>query len=358
MMKLKYAFAGAILFLVFSNLASAQSILSGCSGKTSLAQTLAPWYCSDINQAVIADWSAWAPVVFAAISFAFLLGTAMLMVGIALKNDRIRNFATGELYEAVASTLIAGLFVGIAAIMFGIIPSLATGAYNPYYTSLTYISQVISILHTTEKALWNIIVIDAYYSHVQLEICTPTCLPPIGKLFNGAIFFGFFWPAFTDSTFMLDAFFSYYVQYYMILFFMYAAMPAFLIPGILFRTFLPTRAFGGMMIAIALGFYFIMPILFSVAYYFTSQDLVSQLTTMETGLQNYGTGVGAQQNAISPSSPLVLTVTNVQSVFSSFWESALFFPSIIIAITYVFIVQVAELIGGTAKTSARLRSFV
>ena len=36
------------------------------------------------------------------------------MVGAATKNDRIRNFGVGELYEAIASAIIVGIFLYVA----------------------------------------------------------------------------------------------------------------------------------------------------------------------------------------------------------------------------------------------------
>ena len=105
------------------------------------------------------------------------------------------------------------------------------------------------------------------------------------------------------------------------------------------------------MIAISIGFYLIMPTLFSVAYYFTQQSLNTQLNQESNLIQAYGAGNGAELNAISSSSPLAQSIQNIKSTMGAYWLSVLFYPSLIIAITYASIIQIAEFIGGMTHTS-------
>ncbi|MEM3626136.1 MAG: hypothetical protein QW144_01740, partial [Candidatus Micrarchaeaceae archaeon] len=65
-------------------------------------------------------------------------------------------------------------------------------------------------------------------------------------------------------------------------------------------------------------------------------------------------GTGSQSNAVSPTSPLVLELGNIQSSMGAFWLSVLFYPALIIAMTYAMVTQLANFIGGFAQKSGRL----
>jgi hypothetical protein len=356
-----------IIFGIFlsASASNAASLFNYCAS-SGFVKVTAPWYCSSINQQVINSWNKWSPVVLVVMMLSFAIAAAVFMTAMIFKNERLRTFAIGEMYEATATAIIAVFFLLIAATLFGAFTATITGPIDPYNASLSYISTTINATQNLVVPMLNDAVVDAFYASFRLTVCVPNELDPlepqcytnIGKILTVPIMVNFYWPVTTVVGLMIDALISLYVQYYIILFFMYAAIPVFLIPGIAFRALLPTRSFGGMMMAAAIGFYFIMPVLFSIAYYFTSASLTSQLSTITTSVNKYSAGNGAQQNAISPSSPLVLDVQEANSAFSSFWLSTLFFPTLIIAITYSTIVQMGEIIGGMARTSGRLRLVV
>ena len=112
------------------------------------------------------------------------------------------------------------------------------------------------------------------------------------------------------------------------------------------------------MMAMAIGFYFIMPTLFAVAYYFTSTNIQAQLTQTESVVNAYGGGPSSLYAAASPNSPLVNSLSKADSAISSYWLSILFFPALILAMTYMMITQIAEILGGMGKTSSKLRALV
>ncbi len=341
-------------------------LLSYCS-TAGTVNALAPWYCSQINQSVVNNWNKWAPIALIAILFSFTIATLIFLVGVIFNSDRVRTYGIGEFYEAIATTLIVAFILYISSTLFGILPSVVTGPINPYNTSLSYISQTIN---STDNVLSNLFYIenDAYYtSAVTLDINIyfpkeqswsipkPLQYPLIFLLVN---------PSVTLAIILIDGLMVLYIEYYLILFLMYASIPVFLIPGIIFRAILPTRSLGGMMVAVAVGFYLIMPMLFSVAFYFTSQSTISSLNNAAVNLnkfsncaQNPTTGsvvCNFPQGTLSPSSPLVTSIANINSSMSAFWMSVLFFPALILAITYFSILTIANLIGGMAQTSRRL----
>ena len=108
------------------------------------------------------------------------------------------------------------------------------------------------------------------------------------------------------------------------------------------------------MISVAIGFYLVMPILFSVAYTFTSNAILIQLNQENAALNRYG-GSASILNSASPTSPLVQTLGNIQQNMGGYWLSVLFYPSLIIAMTYAVITKLSQFIGGMTRFSGRLR---
>ena len=357
-------FNAVLLLLIFisMNSAGASSSAGSYCSASGQVQIAAPWYCSDINVQAQAIWSQWSPLALIVVLLSFLLGVMIFMAGMVSRNQRVRNFGVGEMYESIASALMVGMFLFITAVIFGLLPSVVTGPLNPYTTSLSYIATTINTTSSVAARLFAIASVDRYYASITPTLCflntfESVCTPSF-KPFSITILL-FYWPSWALMQFMLDALLSLYVQYYFILFFLYAGIPVFLIPGIILRAFMPTRGVGGMMIAIAIGFFLVMPVLFSVAYYFTSTGAVKGLANTYATLTRYGTGTSAQTNALSPYSPLVLAVANANSVMSGFWLSILFFPALILAITYSVVTNLALIIGGTGKAgSPMLRTLV
>ncbi|MDE1860428.1 MAG: hypothetical protein KGH72_01795 [Candidatus Micrarchaeota archaeon] len=348
----------AVLSVAVTILYAQSPLTTYCSPPSGIVEVVAPWYCSHINLAVAANWSAWEPVAIASITVSFLIAVIIFMSGIAFKNERLRTYGVAEMYEALATALIVLMFLFIAAIMFGLLPGLTAGSLDPFDASLTYMAHTLNATSNLATSLFITTSTAKYYASFSLSTCTPLeCENALG-IFTAVMDYIFFYPGFGIMVFLFDGLFSVYVQYYLVLFMLYAAIPAFLIPGVIFRAFIPTRHVGGMLMAIAIGFYFIMPILFSIAYYFTSP--VSSTLAASTAVINRYNGNTQQivTDAINPGSPLVSQLTNVQTTFGTFWLSILFFPTLIVALTYAFIIQIAEFIGGMARTSSRLRSLV
>ncbi len=382
----------AVLLLLFAfvGIAGAQSsniFTQYCSnvntgGASSVVSITAPWYCNNVNAAAIRIWGVWEPVAYAAMLISFSIAAAIIMFGIALGNDRLRIFGIGEFYEATATALIVILFSFVAATMFGLIPGLFVGAYDPYSISLGYIGNIINVSSVTFVEMYQIGLIEMVLPSAQLFICIPivdsACgvsydIPGDTSLVPFMLEYSTFWELFAFFDMMMGGFMALHVEFYTIVFFMYAAIPVFLIPGIIFRSLIPTRHLGGMMMAIAIGFYFFMPVMFSFSYYFTSQGTVQQLSSIASSLQsNSGCSVVPIQDSggttrqsescpglssmISPTNPITMSIKNAQNSVGDYWLSVLFFPALISAMTYAFITQIAEILGGMARTSGRLRA--
>ncbi|VVB77171.1 Uncharacterised protein [uncultured archaeon] len=333
----------------------AQSTTHCATGGT--ANVLAPWYCSQINQQVTQVWQNWAPIALITATLAFLIAALIFMIGIVFKNDRVRTFGVGEMYEAIATALIAVGFLSLAAVVFGVIPAFTIGPINPYDTSLTYISNTVNATQGAVKSLYNVIMITSFYASLDLSVevsgeafSLTAILSPLSQTIAPLIIS----PAQTISGMLLGGLMVLSAEFYMILFFMYIAIPVFLIPGIIFRAILPLRGMGGMLIAIAIAFYLVMPLLFSVAYYFTNTSTIGALQASAAAITAHGQGTGAITNSASPTSPLVTDVTGLQSVMGGYFLSVLFYPALILVLTYTSMTVIADFIGGVSRRTGKL----
>ena len=368
MIPAKIALPAFIIIMFLANGLAAQSYCN--SGGA--VQSQAPWYCSQINQALAKYWAAWGPVALLAVFVSFSIASVIFGAGTLLRSEKVRAFGIGEYYEAVASAIIVIAFMFLSGVLFGIIPGILTGPINPYNTALNYTAGTANSLTGEVVQLFDLAALDGFWINVKLEFCGQgptgsTCEPtsPLAQASPGlndimeiggvAVNYLFYIPAISMIDIqgfilgLLDT------EFWIVLIFMYIAIPVFLIPGIVLRSLIPTRGMGGMMIAVAIGFYMVMPLLFSVAYYFTHTAVLQQSNQATVNLQRYGAGVGAQVNALSPTSPLVQVIQSIQSGMEAYWLAALFYPTLIIALTYAIILQIAELIGGMAQLSSRLR---
>ncbi|MGI0100539.1 MAG: hypothetical protein ACREBH_02365 [Candidatus Micrarchaeaceae archaeon] len=328
-----------------------------------------PWYCA-INQQIYTQWMAFLPAAVAVIMLSFVIAAVLFMVGVALNNGRLRNFGIGEFYEAIATAIIVALFVYLCAIVFGILPGVVVGSINPYATSFYLMTKTIYTAQQMYTSLFYIYLSMSYTTTPTISLSIGGAIGGIAKTFLSFIGFVpqlfvniyaipvtiyFLDPAIAIAGFLTDGIAVLYAQYYMLVFFAAAAIPAFLIPGVFFRALFPTRALGGILIAMAFGFYLIMPALFSVAYYFTAPTIQSDMSVSTLQLQKLSYN---DQAALTSTSPLVEQLLNVKSSLNGFWLMIFFYPILIIAVTYTSIVELANFIGRTSKMGGRIRRFI
>ncbi len=323
----------------------------------------APWYCP-INQQMYNAWEGDLPIALIVVMIAFLIAGSIFAVGAGLKNDRVRNYGIGEMYEATASAILIGIFLYVSAVMFGLLPSAIIGPINPYATALNLMTSTISAAENVYTSLYHVY----YYYQLLSSVSVNVVIPDInGKIPVQEVLLAplqLYWdilviePTVVISSFITDGILALYAEYNLIVFFSLAAIPAFLIPGIIFRAIIPTRALGGIMIALAMGFYFIMPTLFAVAYYFTAPHMTTLLNDAALQLSRFSLSKSSFNTQINPSSPIVTQISGVKTAFSGFWLLILFYPTLIVAITYAFVVQVADLIGGASRMGGKVRGFI
>ncbi|MGC8651645.1 MAG: hypothetical protein ACP5UH_00105 [Candidatus Micrarchaeia archaeon] len=325
----------------------------------SLAQSVSayePWYCP-INEQIYSEWRPYIPLALLAVLLAFSIAALIIMAGIAMHSERIKNFGVGEAYEATASAIIVGLFLYVCAVMFGVTPGLLVGSINPYATAFNLIGSTISNAEGVVTGITNIYMHTAEYVSFAVDLQELGFMQTLLNSVYAYVIIYYMDPALNIAGLLSDGIIALYAQYYLIVFFSIAAVPVFLIPGVVFRAFMPTRAFGGILIAIALGFYIVAPSMFAIAYYFTAPGLLNQLAAIAAQTTRFG-GTASVQNSLSPTSPLPLMISSASSAMSSLWLLILFYPVLITSVTYAFIVQVANLIGGASRMGGRMRGFI
>ena len=322
-----------------------------------------PWYCQ-INQQIYASWSNDIPIALAVILLSLAFAGTIFMVGSVLGNSKIRNFGIGEIYEVSATVVVVVFFMYVTAVLFGLTPGAFVGTINPYATSMHLITTTISSGESLYTSLFNVYMIDSFYISITETVSSSLfakaagIISAVNTLRTFPLVVYFIEPANKLASLIIDGITILYAEYYLTVFFAVAAIPAFIIPGIILRAIFPTRALGGMLIAVGIAFYLVIPTLFAVAFYFTSPTIQAQFTYATQQLNRFGSGSNAINNALSPTSPLVTSVSSVESAMSTFWLMILFYPSLISALSYVFIQQMANFIGGATRSVGKVRGFI
>lgn len=324
----------------------------------------APWYCP-INQQIYDSWINDLPIAGAALTLAFAIAALIYLIGVLIKSDKVRNFGVGELYEATASAIIVIIFLYVCAVVFGLVPSNVVGTINPYPVAFNLMLSTIYQAETVYNSIYQVFLYTSLTYQVGIEVDLPN---PLFQYIGQAASVGFkIWNVLADifvlepsrqlASFITDGILAIYAQYYLLEFFAVAAIPCFLVPGVIFRAILPTRSLGGILIALSIGFYLVMPSLFAVAYYLTAPSVLQQLSTSSQVLNRFG-GNGVSIGELSSGSPLVTQLTSIQSAITNFWLLMIFYPLLIIAVTYAFVVELARFLGQAPNMTGRLRTFV
>jgi hypothetical protein len=362
------------LFISMATVISAQATSTGntvsCGGLTSTLpniQSVAPWYCP-INSQVTTTWSYYSGIAVVAVLIAFGIAALIFMIGVSLRDERIKNYGVGEIYEALASAIIVGAFIYICAVLFGYGPAFFVGANNPYAISLhliqSLITQTSAMYRTMYSTFFTLSLLRSYSFTINvpaLKLIAPTLYGAVSTFlanpFAPAIRLFYLNPAAIITGILSNAIWILYVEYYLLIFFSVASIPVLIIPGVILRALIPTRSLGGMMIALGIGFYLIMPTLFAVTYYFTVPSLSTQLSSETAQITSLSSGSFVASNVNGAAAPLSKVLSNVQSSISTFWLLILFFPPMIAGMTYAFVVQISTFIGGESQMGSRVRAF-
>ncbi len=366
-------------------LAMALTATANYSGAASVAIPSGP--CSvpaSFTQAQVDGiWDTEMPVAFVAVSMAFIIALIIFMIGAAAKSDRLRNFGIGEIYEAMVSAMFVIAFAALAALILQTIPQSGlnvvfgtpgptyTGAQvtDPFVTATSGICTLVGNVETIYDQALNgnpgacngacIVFLpsslvlpcldtalnEGGYMNIQcfltytmsIDFYDEVKIQPfqlVGILYLTQLYQDYVVPEQVAGAVATDALYLLWAEYYLMQYFEILG-PIFITAGVIFRVVLPTRAFGGVLMAIGIGFFVIMPVILSIA--FTIPPV-----PVSTGIPTIG---GSQPG-----------VQNLSSELDALWITITVYPALAVALTYSFITQLATLIGASASMGGRLRA--
>jgi len=407
----------ALPILLFSMLAAVAFAQVG-SGSYGPYSCNLGFLSSSIQMEVCNVWSGMFPLAVIAVLLSFTIAAMFFMIGTATKLDRLRNFGIGELYEAIATALIVGSFFLISGLILQTIPStlinnLGSAAGGTPSITITdpYVVATNALLTTVNETEWSYDCIvngntapgqgsalgggvanpppdglaacpftsgeNASFgglSGVQFQsplstnyafisaVTTQNIEIDIGTGIGGALGIGlltngisllelfaqiaYMFPEGLVASFLIDGLYVLWGIYYLLMFFSVIG-PVFVILGIVFRAILPTRALGGMMIAMGMGFYLVAPTLLAFLYSPGVNPYPSNLNANACG--------GLISSSFIPSTCHLFGT--ILGVMNGLWLQIVFYPILVIAITYSFVTQLANFIGASSSMR-RMRTFL
>ncbi|MFI5412873.1 MAG: hypothetical protein ACHQX1_03195, partial [Candidatus Micrarchaeales archaeon] len=148
-------------------------------------------------------------------------------------------------------------------------------------------------------------------------------------------------PEISIASFLIDGMYVLWGIYYLLVFFSYIS-PVFIALGVIFRAIMPTRALGGMLIALGMGFYVIAPTLIAFLY--------------SPEINPYPSNINIDACSGISAPPTCATFGPIASVLDGLWLQMVFYPIIVTAMTYTFVTQIGNFIGASSQMGGRLRA--
>ena len=310
----------------------------------------APWYQGQYNS-VAGTWQTWGPISMVGVIVAFLVVAVAYMFAVGFDMPELKMWAKSEFYQALASAV---LVAGLASMTFlmldqGMAKIIGT-SIDPFNIAHFYLSDMEAMLHS--KYQW------AYWSNYMAEGATTLSLYQNAESYE-LYFLAFLKPLIIEPLHLAG---YYIIQFLVIIsmwkgiliFFKETAFAAFLPLGVFLRIFPPTRGAGGLLIAIAIGFFIVFPTMFAFIAMMSEGDI---LTGLEGGGPNIGVDLadfnacehdveGVAQSAEANTDPAVLSAINTYfSFLPVLWVKVLFYPIVVMAVTVTFIKVLAPLLG-------------
>ncbi len=389
------------------------SLTAGAAGPSSCAAPTG----QPIQNEICNTWNGMLPIAVIAVLLSFTIAAIIFMVGTASKNERIRSFGVGELYEALATAIIVGSALLIAGLLVQTIPVTLLGLFSPGSsvpaTTDPYVLSTSAILYTinTIQIEYDCVLYGNGGSSIgqapppppplgtgsqpsgppcpYVSGSTPALINPVGGAVTGSTNFVFL-SAYTTWAVQISAGSGYISSN------IFTAIVQFALGNVLpiYRTFiyadlqLPETvvlAFLNDGLFVLWALYYLILFFSFVGPVFVTLGIIFRafLPTRALGGILISTGIGFFVVApvlfallYSPSvnpypttlsynacggvnvfpSFICSTFGPIASVLSPLWLQAIFYPILITALTYTFVTQVANFVGASAQMGGRLRA--
>ena len=313
-----------------------------------------PWYAAEYAR-VQEAWSVYGAIASIGVLVSFLIVAVAYMIAIGFDLPELKSWAKAEFYQALASAVLVGGFLSLTWIMLDEGMAKIIGQnIDPFKMAYSYFSNLTSQLTT----LYDI----NYYICAPLEaLASITVYSNVGA--ELPLFSYILKPLVIEPLHLAN----YYIVQFLVLigmwrgvlqFFQTSAFATFLPLGVVLRIFPITRGAGGLLIAIAIGFFIVFPTMFAFITMMTEEEnsLAEQL---QSDKKEPGIGLNlAEFNACDQdlesiskdveeqTDPAVLAKINSYfSFLPTIWMKILFYPIVVMAVTITFIKTLSPLLG-------------
>lgn len=302
----------------------------------------------------------WMPIFITTIAALVAIATLVYMLGIALGMMNLKMWAKAEFINALAMVmLVAVLIVSLNAAL-GFSKSIASSVYNlslmndgvegeasvdHFWLARTYLKQGLQCERWVYRAAF---MLNMWYE--PFEKITSDVAGPEGT--GGGIFgimSGFLHYVTGNLTYLMV---FQYVQYRFLDLIEVMMMPLFLPIGIVLRTFPPTRGAGGLMMAVALGFYFVFPMSYVFIYASAPDsgglclDIKDETVPTSDACYTNLADIYVQRGIVKTNQGAMEGLAEkISAAAAGFLFHALFYPLVCLIVTFTFIRQVSAILG-------------
>ncbi|VVB58190.1 Uncharacterised protein [Candidatus Anstonella stagnisolia] len=316
----------------------------------------------------------WFPIFILTMLAMLAIATIVYMVGIALGMMNLKMWAKSEIVNVFAMFLLVLALIGALSATWEISKKITESAYvysggagpagpiDHFTLARAYLVESLKCERTVYKISF---LINSVYETVEkysMDVSGP-------EGHSGSVYGAFtgIWHYVTGNLTYLMIF--NYVQLRFLDFVEVVMMSLFLPIGIILRTFAPTRGAGGLMIAIAIGFYFVFPMSYVFIYASAPKNSIctqldqslpsvleedacytniSDIYVQRARIKAEESGIGAVDDKVKTAvaNMLGFGIPDLSGATASgFLLHAIFYPLVCLIITFTFIRQTSALLG-------------
>ncbi len=311
------------------------------------------WYQPEVER-VAGNWQVWGPISALAVLIAMLVVALAYMLGIGFDLPELRMWAKSELYQALASAvLVAGLVMLVAVMTDEGIAKILGQAINPFSMAYGYLLPLAEQLKSLYA--WNYGINFPVEAFSSLDLYSNATLTDIYFLF-------FLKPTIVEplhlaNHYVIQVLLTIYFQVAILNFFQQAALGTLLPLGVFLRIFPFTRGTGGLLIAMAIGFFLVYPTIFGFITLMTEDENALRASMAGDTSSTLGVDVAtynacdhnleaAAGEAEKQTDPAILSKINERySFLPPLILKILFYPIVVFAVTFTFIKVASPLLG-------------
>jgi len=315
------------------------------------------WYQPQ-NACVESSWKDWGPVSMLAAFIAFLVAILAYMLGIGFGLSDLKAWAKSEMYQALASTVMVVALIALSAIILDRASTMFFGpGINPFSLSRAYLNDLNNQLLLLYGQLygWNfpLALFDSLAFYTNLVSGTDQ------YVFAGLLKAPISIIHVTANYNIMQAFILIGTWRALLDFAQATAFTAFLPLGVFLRIFPITRGAGGLLIALAIGLFFVFPSMLALIALMTDDQhaLADELSKTpddhgmtQDFLKNFNACDQNLESIMEQGSSLTDPAVSAQlSAYASFLPAIMlklfFYPIVVMAATVTFIRVAAPLLG-------------